>query len=460
MGTTRLAHGAYRKARGELARRSTVAAALAAVVALCVALQGCGPAGGVTASETTAHPTPTFAGFAAPKGQWVPIAALAGGVSSIAPSDPRVVYQVQGNGPNDDGKHVVLRRSDDGGATWHALLLPPLLAQAHPGNGMPTWYKLTPSPLDPHTVFLTVGVPYPTNCPTWPAGAMGYVGGRLASGYEQCTIVYRSIDGGGHWTQLHLPVGGQLSFANQVRPVSNDPAFYAQGSRLYSYDFADNYGGIQSDRLVRSDDGGATWQPIDAALLAQNQSALEYAPTLAGSTVFAVATPDGIDPPYTLWRSDDAGVRWHRVGPVPLSDVSNMAVVPRHGGDPLLYLATAVPSASTVGGFNGAFVVSADGGATWRQAPTAGLPASDVEQSILGVLSDGSILARSPAPSPSGPTSFILYAWKDGVAGWRQVAPPLLADGILTVTSAGAGHDAIWAAVSFANGGVERFVTG
>lgn len=435
-----------------------LAVAIASMVALCVALQGCGPAGGVTASRKAAQPTPTFAGFAGPHGQWVQVTALAGGVPEIAPGDPRVVYQVQGNGPNDDGKHIVLRRSDDGGATWHALPRPPLQAQEHSGGGMPIWYKLAPSPLDPHTVFLTVGVPYPVNCPTWPPGARAFTGGWLASGYVQCTIVYRSTDGGGHWTQLHLPVGGQFSFAHEVRPVSNDPTFYAQGTRLYAYDFADNYGGIQSDRLVRSDDGGATWRPIDAALLAQNQSALEYGPTPAGSTVFAVATPDGMGPPYTLWRSDDAGASWHRVGPVPFSDVSNMAVVARNGGDPLLYLATAVSSASAVGGLDGAFVVSADGGATWRQVPRVGLP-DDVEPSILGVLSDGSILARSPSPSPSGPTTFTLYAWRDGDTAWRQVTSPITADGILTVTSAGTGHDAIWAVNSLANGGIERFVT-
>lgn len=455
MRPTGLASMKRGKAQDVQAERSTIAIAVAAVMALCVALQGCGSADGVSASRKAAQPTPTFVALAGPHGKWVSVSALAGGVPAIAPSDPLVVYQVQGNGPNDDRKHVVLRRSDDGGATWHALSMPPLQAQEYPGDEMPIQYKLTPSPLDPHTVFLTVGVPYPMNCPTWPAGAMAYVGGRLASGYVQCTIVYRSADGGDRWTQLHLPVGGQLSFAIQM---SNEPTFYAQGTRLYSYDLADTYRGIQSDRLVRSDDGGATWQPIDAALHAQNQSALEYAPTPAGSTVFAVATPDGMGPPYTVWRSDDAGASWHRVGPVPFNVVSNMAVVPRHSGDPLLYLATATQSPGSLS-VQTAFVVSEDDGATWRQAPSAGLPASDVDPSILGVLSDGSILARSPSPSPSGPTTFTLYAWKDGVTAWRPVTAPITADGILTVTSAGAGHDAIWAVTSFANGGIERWVT-
>lgn len=438
-----------------------LAAALAALVALCVALQGCGPAAGASASGKTAHPTPTFAGYAGPRGQWVQVTALAGDVLAIAPSDPRVVYQVQGNGPNDDGKHIVLRRSDDGGATWHTLPLPPLQAREHSGNGMPLWYKLTPSPLDPRTVFLTVGVPYPTSCPTWPVGARAYTGGRLASGYVQCTFVYRSTDGGEHWTQLHLPVGGMLTSASEVRPVSNDPTLYAQGTRLYSYDFADIYRAPGSNRMVRSDDGGATWQPIDGPLLAHGQAVLDYVPTHTGATIFALATPDGMEPPATLWRSDDAGATWREVAPVPFGDASSLAVVPRQGAtDPLLYLATSVQSSTAVGGEAAVFMVSEDGGVTWRQAPNGGRPVDGTEPSILGVLSDDSILARDAWPANSSPATFTLYAWKDGDAAWRKVTSPLNADGVLLVTSAGAGHDAIWAVVSFAYGGVERWVTG
>lgn len=444
---------------GERARAGMTAVVMT-MAAVCLVLQGCGPGNGGTGNGNAAT-TPTFAGFGGPKGQWVSVGALAGGLPAIAAEDPRVVYQVQGDEPRDDGKHIILRRSEDGGATWQTLPVPPLQAQSHTGTTMPGWYRMTPSPLDPRTVFLTAAVPYPVRCPTWQPGARAYTGGRLASGFDQCSFVFRSTDSGEHWTQLHLPVGGMLSFAQEVRPVSNDPVFYAQGTRLYSYDFSDTYSNMHDDRLVRSDDGGATWQPIDGPLLEQGQGVLDYVPTRTGATVFALATPDGMDPPATLWRSDDAGATWRKVAPMPFNGVSNMVVVLRPGGgEPLLYLATAVKAPTAFGGTDAAFVVSEDGGATWRQAPNGGKPANDVEPSIVGVLGDGSILARSPAPSPSGPTVFMLHAWKDGDGAWRQVTTPLEGDAVLMVTPTGPGHDAIWAVVSFYNGGVERWVTG
>src|SRR5215469_8668035 len=108
-----------------------------------------------------------------------------------------------------------------------------------------------------------------------------------------------------------------------------------------------------------------------------------FAAAPTGSTVFAVAATQACDsealPPLALWRSDDAGLHWQSAGALPSPMVTGMAAMSQPGSaQPLLYLN--MPPASmgnhtTNVTWSPANVqVSADGGKTWKAAPTGGVP--------------------------------------------------------------------------------------
>ncbi len=88
--------------------------------------------------------------------------------------------------------------------------------------------------------------------------------------------------------------------------------------------------------------------------------------------------------------------------------------------------------------------MSADGGASWTSAPSAGIPAGlkpYYDIGLLGALSDGSIvvelIAQSRDENFEGGT---LYAWKPSDAAWRQLALPLTSEvGSLTTVPAASG---------------------
>jgi hypothetical protein len=74
-----------------------------------------------------------------------------------------------------------------------------------------------------------------------------------------------------------------------------------------------------------------------------------------------------------------------------------------------------------------------DGGVTWRQSPSQGIPAKQqILASVLGTLGDGSIVEayadQSRVLRSEGlPVTLALYAWRIGDSAWRRVSPSLTA---------------------------------
>src|SRR6185437_12758959 len=105
-------------------------------------------------SGQQAHGTDTTASGQQPstQGRWVSLDKLnanvefdANDLPAIAPSDPRVVYETMVYGIQQH-KAGSLRRTDDGGATWHTLPLP--IPAAHVGHA-----GFLVSPVDSRNVF-------------------------------------------------------------------------------------------------------------------------------------------------------------------------------------------------------------------------------------------------------------------------------------------------------------------
>jgi hypothetical protein len=410
------------------ARGIAALAAVAVVVALFVLLFQNFAGGHHTASPANppATVTATTQGSPTPAGAWTnpPNLSNEATLPVISPSNPNVVYEA---GTAFDGSGAItLRRSDNGGAAWQNLPAPP---DNLPVDGM----SIGVSPLDASTVILSLTTSLNDHPSLCPASSVALRAQVSLSGSPGCSLQYLSTDGGQHWSLIHLPIQGALGapfFADESFG-DNDATFRAQGQRLYSALGKENVsgfaGGVNGLRLVRSDDGGSTWQLIDTALMASGQNICDYMPTSTGSTVYAITQPgqfcyDTGQDTSALWRSDDAGATWTQVQQFPKISGHLTLVNQSAAADPLIYLrlpATAYNTPQAANNSVSNIQVSADGGKTWKQAPHQGLPASTSQSyGPLGVLSDGSIVAAFKMPDKS----LTLASWKYGSASWRFLA--------------------------------------
>jgi hypothetical protein len=284
----------------------------------------------------------------------------------IAQSDPRVIYRL-------DAHAIKLQRSDDAGATWHTVPQP----ATEGGSLSPVFAGLQLSPLDARTVFLTLfGDPVKPPCASSapegsPQGAVG--GARLAAPLMvqvggpnySCIQQYVSADGGAHWVRLTLPDDGR--FAEPVFRKDGGPhmPLVAQGDRIYAAMLPKSPASGASFfavRLITSADDGLTWRTADDALAQHGEAIEDYVATPSGLTLWAATTDHG------LWRSEDAGATWARVGDIPQANLAAAS----GGATPVIYLQT--PSAALGDIAADGVQASTNGGAQWQRAPSVGIP--------------------------------------------------------------------------------------
>src|SRR5258708_13848168 len=212
-----------------------VVALLGAVFALLG--QSRAPHAGASATATTTASTPATPTATATTIATAVLVARASitnlpGTPVVAPSDPSVLYEYADNEPG-----VVLRHSEDGGATWGEFLLPNY-------RGSIGAVELAVNPADARNIFLRLSLGYfpgqPNPCAS-PAGARATLGGRGveklntalpgSGGGLDCNNVYASSDEGATWTFVRLPVAGSL-FQTGVSFTYDATAFQAQQSAL------------------------------------------------------------------------------------------------------------------------------------------------------------------------------------------------------------------------------------
>lgn len=343
----------------------------------------------------------------------------------VAPSNPQVIYEPMVEQAAANTVQTILRRTDDGGETWHTLTLP-----------FPVRYiQLFVSPLNADIVYVGMDTISSATCrATLPSSTL------LISA---CNPQYISQDGGAHWRRLQLPTPSVLVDANDLGFLANPDTtaevvsrvLRAQGSRLY----ADSSTGLPTSklnlRLLASDDGGLVWRTVDTPLDVDPtgpRMLCDAAPTAMGATVFAVTAPAqqgcGIGASLMLWRSDDGGAIWSQVAPLPAQTEGSLLAVAGPHGQPYLYadLTSAAPQSSllTPPLWN-ALSVSVDGGHTWRRATLAIPPSATQETAKDGQLfpwRDGGVM-RAFAHVSSSATIF--YAWSPTSHGWQQITAPI-----------------------------------
>jgi len=281
------------------------------------------------------------------------------GAFAIAPSAPATLYLARYY--NSVGNP--LSRSDDGGATWRALpALPP---------GVESIFDLAVDPADPGNVY-----------------AQGFSPSRR--------FFLHSTDGGGSWLTGSMPPGDHLS-SLQIGP---------QGAL---YGLASAFGPV-----VRSRDGGQTWESINAGLPYSSVPGSLVRERTSGNLYLATGVDQGSATLGQVWRSADGGTTWTKL-------------VERSG---LLYplaLDGALPGRLYVGTEDAGLLASADAGQHWQLAGAGFLAPSAldlaVDSQLAGTLYavlepplDGAVL-QPPLPRTQ------LARTTDGGATWTSWTP-------------------------------------
>lgn len=425
------------------AAATIVVGLLAALLAHNASQRGTGASASAT-STSSIPPTPSAIGT--PSGKQSDYL-QPGELPVVAPSNPQIVYRVVKNAP---------QRSTDGGKTYSALPKPK--TDITPIDDV--WIAV--SPLDPARVFLTVsGQKNGQGClpPQLPNGSQASHGGTLFSGYTDCSEQFYSSNSGQSWTRLHLPGGDVMGSTNLFHigmglgPYQASAyVFQAQGTRLYaSAGFATGGGSIIGSfgaRLLTSVDGGATWSLVDQPIFNAGLNTCDFAASPTGSTIYAAVMNQSCGnegmPTMSLWRSDNAGESWSKVGD--LSSPADAGMVVAASGA-LYILEPAVQTQSHSVSFTMTpqyALVSLNKGVSFTGAPSAGLPNDAALSGPFGVLSDGSVIYWAREVQRQGDQTagkVGLYVWKAGMASWELVtsSPADMPSAVIVTPQAGGG---------------------
>ena len=199
--------------------------------------------------------------------------------------------------------------------------------------------SLTMDPSDPDTMYVGTGE--------------GFVNVNVARGVNSSSVrgagIFKSIDGGATWN--HLPSTGSWPYTSRIAVSPNDPNVLLAAVRP---------GGIQ-----RSTDGGQTWTQVDASFASYQ---VAFDPNDGQKAVAHVM--DQSLATHRVLRSTDGGASWQPAN----SGLGNVA-----GYDARIELCYAASSPdvvyASVGEGGGRIWRSADGGANWVRRTTSGASA-------------------------------------------------------------------------------------
>jgi photosystem II stability/assembly factor-like uncharacterized protein len=207
-----------------------------------------------------------------------PVASI--GALAVAPSDPNIIYA--GTGESDIRSNLAsgdgVYRSDDAGATWKHIGL----------DESRQISRILVDPSDPHTLYV---------------GALGH-----AYGPNDERGVYKSTDGGEHWTHL-LDKGPDIGIADIAIATSKPQILFATTWNAHRPPWS-TYAPLEGpgNALYRTIDGGSHWSPISGrGLPTGDWGRSGIAVSADGRRVYV--TIDCKDH-SGLYRSDDGGDTW------------------------------------------------------------------------------------------------------------------------------------------------------
>ena len=337
-----------------------------------------------------------------------------------SPADPNRIYASQTSG----WFGQIIQRSDDGGKTWHQPGTPPGEPTTTPdgspkGESNKFAYNAAAAPLTTHQWY--DGTQHP-----WEFKRVWHLEPSLTdpdtvyAGVEDAAI-FRSTDGGQNWKELPglrghgtgpkwQPGAGGMCLHTLILDPSNAKRMYIA---------------ISAAGAFRTDDGGATWKPINRGLRSQ------YIPDQdaeVGHCVHHIAMnpkrPDVLfmQKHWDVMRSDDAGDNWKEVSGNLPTDFG--FVIDIHAHEPETIYVVPITSDSLHYPPDGKLRVfrSRGGGNEWEPL-TKGLPQKDC---YVNVLRDAmAVDSLDECGVYFGTTGGQVYASADAGDSWNPIVRDL-----------------------------------
>ena len=322
-----------------------------------------------------------------------------------ASDDPSVVYAA--------ARHAVwgahLYRSRDGGDSWEALAVAPHHeAGQHPVSLKAIWH-LTPSP----------------------------DGSLLYAGIDPPGL-FVSADGAASWA----PVTAFNDHPTRARWEPSKGIFAVHSIHVDPRDARRLYAAVSAGGVYRSVDGGASWDPANVGVRAEN---LPESEPVAGHNVHRlVMHPTVPDRLYRqcyngIYRSDDGAASWREItGNLP-SDFGYALVTDPTDPDVLYQIPEDGPEFRCVSGGRLRVFRSTTGGDEWTSV-SEGLPRAHAYVTVLREALD--IDARDPRCLYLGTSGGHLFASTGGAGRWHLIAdflPRILSVKAHAVDRAGGG---------------------
>lgn len=280
---------------------------------------------------------------------------------AYAPSDPSIVFAATLDSPGafvgeNPVVHAGIYKSTDGGRTW---------ARKNCGLVSSRITAIRVDPSDPNLVIAGIEGGFPSY---WQGSDPPYFDGGI----------FRSTDGGEQWTRVEIDVNDRFNGWVLETAATSPSTFVAIG-----HDFDDPSRALG---VLRSTDGGLTWQPYEgAASLPPDVGSVAL--SASGEAIYLTAGGT-----YRHWVSRDGGAAWSSTA---INQSNGPVIVSPDDADHVLFISQTKIYRSTNGLLTQSAATITHGTAASMDEPFRDIAFAPSNPSVVYAAKDGYLLYRS-----------------------------------------------------------------